>query len=97
MPVLPGTNLKPGRRKKSEWPPCADCGTPDGPIRKGLRSPIRIKGERFGIDGELCWGCYDRLNKRRLRTAEKSEQGRGTGCTHPESPAECCPEDHSAA
>lgn len=44
---------------KTSWPPCADCGDPDGPL-KGRRTPARVSGERFGIDGQLCNRCYQK-------------------------------------
>lgn len=44
---------------KESWPACADCGDPDGPL-KGCRTPARVSGERFGIDGELCNRCYQK-------------------------------------
>lgn len=44
---------------KASWPPCADCGDPDGPL-KGCRTPSRVSGVRFGIDGELCNRCYQK-------------------------------------
>lgn len=72
MPVLPGTRLKPGRRKKKEWSKCSDCGTEDGYVRSGLKTPIRINGSRFGIDGDLCWSCYDKHNKRRVRAGRET-------------------------
>lgn len=49
--------------------PCIECGTPNGPI-KGTKNPRRISGARFGLEGKLCWTCYNRLAYRLLRNTE---------------------------
>jgi hypothetical protein len=52
---------------KKSWEPCARCGDPDGPIRKGEQSPARNTGRRFGIEGDLCGRCLKILSGREYR------------------------------
>ena len=47
-------------RLKSSWPPCADCGDPDGYRPAPSRTPLRRSGARWGFAGPLCSGCYGR-------------------------------------
>lgn len=46
------------KKCRERWGPCAQCGDPDGPIRKRERTPSRVSGRLFGVDGKICWRCY---------------------------------------
>jgi hypothetical protein len=59
---------------KTEWPPCARCGDPDGPSRRDCKSPVRTSGARFGINGELCGRCYGTLAERARREKLRLER-----------------------
>lgn len=48
---------------KTEWPPCARCGTPDGAIYKRNLTPRRYSAVLFGMDGQLCDSCYTTLKR----------------------------------
>jgi hypothetical protein len=50
-------------QRRATWPPCAACGDPDGYVPKKSRSPIRLAGAPYGVEGELCWTCYCRLRR----------------------------------
>lgn len=52
-----------GAPQKTGWPPCVRCGTPDGPVPSTgrHRTPVRISGARFGLNGALCSTCYRTL------------------------------------
>ena len=58
---------------KTEWPPCVRCGDPDGPY-SNRRSPDRISGARFGIEGQLCRRCYGALQERERRAKAREKQ-----------------------
>ncbi len=60
------TRMTEARRKKS-WPPCVVCGDPDGRRDVPTGSPVRISGERFGVNGTLCRRCHKRLAQRQAR------------------------------
>lgn len=53
---------------KTRWQPCAVCADLNGPIYRTpssrARTPRRLSGKRFGIDGVLCWKCYGQLSYR---------------------------------
>lgn len=51
--------------------PCSDCGTRFGHTQIGRSRPARVSGARFGIDGQLCAGCYEKHDKRRKRVARR--------------------------
>jgi hypothetical protein len=57
---------------KQAWPACVLCGDIDGRIPMGKRTPGRFTGASFGIDGQLCARCYQRLHKRRARAGHAS-------------------------
>lgn len=57
------------RGPKTDWLPCALCGTMGGTKRHDLRTPERITGARFGINGDPCRRCYDQQK----RLAKKEE------------------------
>jgi hypothetical protein len=69
-----------GRKPKTSWDPCARCGDPDGQLHPGkpaARTPSRINGQRFGIEGSLCWRCYKLLYEReRARIKKETALGR---------------------
>lgn len=44
---------------RTSWPPCADCGTPDG-YTGGRPTPKRADGSKFGFSGSLCSTCWHR-------------------------------------
>ena len=46
--------------------PCADCGATWGELLPNRKTPERIDGKRFGIDGVLCRVCYQK-HRYRLR------------------------------
>lgn len=50
---------------KTEWEPCVLCGDPDGYVT--YATPDRFTGRRFGIDGDICRRCYNRLKEREAR------------------------------
>lgn len=52
---------------KASWTPCVRCGDPDGRIGLRKLTPIRISGQRFGIDGRLCDRCYNLLRRRKSK------------------------------
>lgn len=58
---------------KTHWLPCIRCGNPDGPPFYGRRTPARVTGAKFGVDGDLCWRCYraldERVRRQRLKAA----------------------------
>lgn len=56
-------------RRRTEWPPCAVCGDPNGKNAPGCWTPQRRSGARFGVEGLLCVRCYRRLQMRK-RMAE---------------------------
>lgn len=58
-------NLLP-RSPKAHWQPCTRCGDPNGRTDKG-KTPDRITGSRFGIDGAICRRCYGALQERERR------------------------------
>lgn len=58
-------NLRPAKPKAS-WLPCVRCSEPNGRSTDG-RTPDRISGARFGIDGDLCRRCYGALQERARR------------------------------
>lgn len=54
----------PWMQPKTAWPPCAQCGDPNGRIKKDKRqrvTPTRLGGAAFGIEGQICLTCYERL------------------------------------
>jgi hypothetical protein len=51
--------------------PCAHCGERYGRCSGGKTRPTRIRGDRFGVPGKLCEGCYDLLSKRMIRLSGK--------------------------
>lgn len=53
--------------RKTSWPPCSECGTPDGAKQADCLAPIRLSGLRFGRSGVLCRKCYHRLAERERR------------------------------
>jgi hypothetical protein len=55
---------------KTSWPPCALCGDKDG--RTCARTPDRITGARFGVEGSICRRCYGRLHERQRRQRRKA-------------------------
>lgn len=59
-------NLTHRAPRKTTWPPCARCGTPDG-VSTSKTTPDRISGARFSIDGQLCRRCYGTLQERERR------------------------------
>jgi hypothetical protein len=59
-------------RRRATWPPCAACGDPDGYVHKKGRSPMRLSGSPYGVEGEICWTCYCRL-RRRLKSRAGAE------------------------
>lgn len=54
------------------WPPCARCGNPDGQSQPDCVTPVRISGQRFGIDGQLCRRCYGTLGERDRRARKRA-------------------------
>lgn len=52
-------------KPKTTWPPCARCGTPDGqiPTNGRHRTPLRVSGAQFGLEGSVCAACYMTLRK----------------------------------
>lgn len=59
--------------RKEAWAPCVRCGTEGGPIIPKGHTPIRISGQRFGIDGALCGRCYGTLAERARRARISAE------------------------
>ncbi len=57
-----------GRPPRTSWLPCVLCGDPDGycDVRRN-RSPHRVSLARFGIEGEGCYHCYQKLKGRERR------------------------------
>lgn len=54
----------PGRgpaRKVREYGPCVICGDPEGYKPRLCRTPTRVDLRRFGIEGEGCRKCSERL------------------------------------
>lgn len=60
-------NLRPGKPKPS-WLPCARCGDPDGRATGHSKTPDRITGPRFEIEGDICRRCYGALQERARRS-----------------------------
>lgn len=58
---------------KAEWAPCVRCGDPNGRISHGCKTPDRISGERFGIEGAICRRCYGALQERERRARKRSK------------------------
>jgi hypothetical protein len=59
-----------GRPVRTSWLPCVVCGDPEGYRHPGRAcSPHRVSLARFGIEGEGCYHCYQRLNGRHRRGA----------------------------
>lgn len=56
--------------------PCSDCGTRFGRTKTGMTRPVRSSGARFGYEGQLCAGCYEKHDKRRIRAAQKLAEQR---------------------
>ncbi len=65
-----GTHAHP----KEYWPPCVRCEDKDGPIMKWCKTPTRVSGKIFGIDGQICFRCYQLLHLRMRRAIKKSQQ-----------------------
>lgn len=59
------------REAKTDWPPCVRCGDPDGGLNRDCKTPLRVSGERFGIDGQICRRCYGTLRERVRRAKAK--------------------------
>lgn len=57
---------------KKYWEPCVDCGEKDGRIEGSNKTPDRLNGIRFGIEGKICRRCYRKHSERvyRKRRAE---------------------------
>jgi hypothetical protein len=56
--------------------PCANCGLM-GWIRKAGKSPKRYSGKRFGVDGLICAGCYDKLKRLKDKSSSLSSSSQG--------------------
>lgn len=57
-------------QRKASWPPCADCGEPNGRADRRGMTPDRYNGQRFGFEGQLCHRCYQRHYDRTHRPPE---------------------------
>ena len=62
-----GTMNLPRTLPKQSWPNCVRCGTSGGTIDRHCRTPTRITGRRFGIEGSLCRKCYRSLENQQQR------------------------------
>lgn len=62
-----------GFRPSASYPPCTRCGDPEGP-RGGSKNktPARCDGQRFGINGRLCYRCYQSLSRRLKRQENRN-------------------------
>lgn len=67
--MAPEIAVKTRAKNGSPVGPCCDCGTRFGHVGPGKVKPIRVSGTRFGIDGQLCAGCYEKHNAREQREA----------------------------
>lgn len=74
-----------GRPRKTTWPPCAVCGDPDGFIGPRETTPRRYGGYAYGIDGELCHRCAQRLNATRRNRRRAALEAASRSC-----PAAAC-------
>lgn len=63
-----------GRPPKTTWPPCADCGTTGGAKNGTATTPVRLDGQRFGVDGQLCLRCYERRAQAERREERRAER-----------------------
>jgi hypothetical protein len=68
--------MKPGPKPKTEWKPCARCGTQGGRIRNRCRTPARLNGATYGQPGVICLSCYEMLRARARRGTVKPERPR---------------------
>lgn len=75
----PHTAARPG----DPVPPCSDCGTRFGRIKTGKTRPVRSSGARFGYDGQLCAGCYEKHDKRRKRVEQRLAEPRPSVAARP--------------
>jgi hypothetical protein len=55
-----------GARKRS-WAPCAQCGAPNGGIKRHCVTPARRRAARYGVEGLVCRECYERVRRQFLR------------------------------
>lgn len=59
-----------------EAAPCTTCGTTGGAPHHGPPNvPGRCSGARFGVDGNICIQCYNRLYARARRAARQARAG----------------------
>lgn len=65
----PAPKVKRGRKPNTgPVPPCAKCGTTQGPTKVAGGRPLRTKGTRFGQPDKLfCETCYGWLKRRAER------------------------------
>jgi hypothetical protein len=50
--------------KKTAWLPCCICGDPSGDILGSKETPTRTSMARFGVEGDACHKCYNRVLSR---------------------------------
>lgn len=59
-------------KPKTTWLPCAECGDPDGTKSTRSVNPTRVNGQPFGIDGQICFRCYQRHRSRRVHATYRA-------------------------
>lgn len=52
-----------GSPRRMTWPPCVNCGDPDGDIVGSNKTPNRYDAARFGRTGKVCYTCFHSLRK----------------------------------
>lgn len=68
-------NLQRGQQKcKEHWEPCVRCGDPNGAAYPGRKTPARVSGARYEIEGDVCWRCYHALAERARRARKASKK-----------------------
>lgn len=62
------------RNVKTKWPLCTCCGTTEGRVPARAKTPGRYSLARFGMEGDACLTCYNRLSQAAFRRRKRESK-----------------------